>query len=93
LEVGPHGVLTALARQNVDIAAIPAQRDGLPGVRTLLAALAAAWVRGVTVDWAPLYAAWGGRQVDLPAYPFQRQRYWIEPGTGAAAERAKASRA
>ena len=85
VELGPDAVLTALARQSVDLAAIPAQRAGRPGARTLLDALAAAWVRGVAVDWTSLFAGWGGRRVDLPAYPFQRQRYWIDPA-GASAD-------
>jgi acyl transferase domain-containing protein len=45
-----------------------------------------AFVRGVAVDWARVLG--GGAQVDLPTYPFQRQRYWPEgrtPGTAARA--------
>ncbi|WP_344039667.1 type I polyketide synthase, partial [Saccharothrix xinjiangensis] len=38
--------------------------------------LAEAHVHGVEVDWTPLLD--GGRLVDLPTYPFQRQRYWLD---------------
>ncbi|MFJ8690830.1 type I polyketide synthase, partial [Micromonospora wenchangensis] len=34
-------------------------------------------VRGHEVDWRAYYG--GGTVVDLPTYPFQRQRYWLTP--------------
>ncbi|CCH30837.1 thioester reductase domain-containing protein [Actinosynnema sp. NPDC047251] len=39
------------------------------------AALAEAWLHGVTVDWAKL-AGDTGRRVPAPTYPFTRARYW-----------------
>ena len=43
-----------------------------------LTALATAYVRGVEVDWAPLYApAEARRRVDLPTYAFQHESYWL----------------
>ncbi|MGB3440241.1 MAG: SDR family NAD(P)-dependent oxidoreductase, partial [Actinophytocola sp.] len=83
LELGPDGVLSAMAARCVDVAAIPAQRAGKPQVQALLDAVAAACVRGVTVDWTPLLAGWGGRRVPLPTYPFQRSRYWPAPAAPA----------
>ncbi|MFE3599647.1 beta-ketoacyl synthase N-terminal-like domain-containing protein, partial [Streptomyces sp. NPDC059142] len=47
-------------------------------------ALAELWVAGADVDWAPLLG--GARRVDLPTYPFQRRRFWLDglpTGTGA----------
>ncbi|SBV26452.1 AMP-binding protein [Micromonospora krabiensis] len=41
--------------------------------------LAAAWVTGGDVDWAALHPEGTVRRTGLPTYPFQRQRYWIDP--------------
>ncbi|MEU6237832.1 type I polyketide synthase, partial [Kitasatospora sp. NPDC047058] len=54
--------------------------------RALLTALAKAFVRGVPVAWEKLYTGTGARRVDLPAYAFQRQRYWLTAVGGSRAE-------
>ncbi|WP_370966489.1 type I polyketide synthase [Amycolatopsis sp. cg9] len=76
LELGPDGVLSAM----VDGTAISALRRDRAEERALLTALSTAHVHGVDVDWAAFFP--GGRRVDLPTYPFQRERYW--PRAGAA---------
>ncbi|MEV4054636.1 type I polyketide synthase, partial [Amycolatopsis sp. NPDC049688] len=76
LELGPDGVLSAM----VDGTAVPALRRDRSEERALLTALSTAHVHGVEVDWTPFFS--GGRRIDLPTYPFQRERYW--PRAGAA---------
>ncbi|MFE3639264.1 SDR family NAD(P)-dependent oxidoreductase, partial [Streptomyces sp. NPDC059168] len=83
LELGPDGVLSALAQDclagEADAAVFaPALRKGRPETDALATALAQAHVRGVTVDWGAYYAGTGARRVDLPTYAFQRERYWID---------------
>jgi acyl transferase domain-containing protein/acyl carrier protein len=34
---------------------------------------------GVQIDWKAIYGDERRRRISLPTYPFQRQRYWIEP--------------
>ncbi|TDC38956.1 amino acid adenylation protein [Micromonospora sp. 15K316] len=41
--------------------------------------LATAWVAGQDVEWAALHPEGAVRRTGLPTYPFQRQRYWIDP--------------
>ncbi|WP_206794153.1 beta-ketoacyl synthase N-terminal-like domain-containing protein [Amycolatopsis sp. MtRt-6] len=43
----------------------------------LLAMLARLWLAGCTVDWPALHRG-EGRRVELPPYPFQRKRFWVE---------------
>nr|WP_246843003.1 type I polyketide synthase [Allokutzneria sp. NRRL B-24872] len=38
---------------------------------------------GSTVDWTAFYEGSGARLVDLSTYPFQRSRFWLDPGRDA----------
>ncbi|WP_372665979.1 SDR family NAD(P)-dependent oxidoreductase [Amycolatopsis kentuckyensis] len=71
LEMSPHPVLTT----HIEGTAIGSLRRGEGGLERFLTSLAEAYVQGVEVDWTPVLD--GGRLVDLPTYPFQRQRYWL----------------
>jgi acyl transferase domain-containing protein len=86
LELGPHGVLSALAHETIQTQEtnepgadfIPTLRKSRNEVDTLLTALAALHVRGVPVDWKTFFAPHAPKRVDLPTYAFQRQRFWLE---------------
>ncbi|WP_181008754.1 type I polyketide synthase, partial [Streptomyces sp. SM12] len=70
-------------------ATLPAQSDPRPSDEVLTECVSRLWLTGVELDWAAYHgrgAATAGahrgvqpRRVPLPTYPFQRQRYWIEP--------------
>nr|WP_308287951.1 type I polyketide synthase [Streptomyces hilarionis] len=74
LELGPDGVLSGMVAQEC----LPSLRRDVPEDRALMNCLGQLHARGVAVDWEKVFAATGARRVDLPTYPFQRQRYWIE---------------
>ncbi|MFF0579687.1 SDR family NAD(P)-dependent oxidoreductase [Streptosporangium saharense] len=78
VELGPDGTLAALAARCVGrrTISVPLVRPGRDEPRTAREALAAAWCAGADVDWAADLSH--GGPVDLPTYPFQRTRYWLE---------------
>ncbi|MFD7880598.1 acyltransferase domain-containing protein, partial [Streptomyces sp. NPDC059766] len=89
VEIGPGGVLSALAQgclDGSDIITVPALRADRPEPQSVVTALAELHVHGVSPDWQALFP--GARRVDLPTYAFQYERYWLdapEEFTGSAA--------
>ncbi|MBP0451900.1 SDR family NAD(P)-dependent oxidoreductase [Kitasatospora sp. RG8] len=85
LELGPDGVLTAMAQpclQHPDEALLaPVLRRDRPEERELLTALAHVHTRGNAVDWTPFFPGAVSPALDLPTYAFQRRRYWLDAGT------------
>jgi amino acid adenylation domain-containing protein/thioester reductase-like protein len=86
LEIGPGTTLTTLARQHpsktADQVIIPTLRhphDRQSDEEFLLDALGRLWLVGAKVDWPGFYAEQRRTRLMLPTYPFERQRYWIEP--------------
>ncbi|MEU6671192.1 type I polyketide synthase [Streptomyces sp. NPDC046727] len=90
LELGPDGVLTALAQSSLppaeaderDPLAVPLLRAGRPEPETLTDALARAAADGLPVDWAGYFTGRGGTPVELPTYAFQREHYWLPVHSG-----------
>ena len=37
------------------------------------------WLSGARINWTQLHAGEKCRRIPLPTYPFERQRYWIDP--------------
>ncbi|MFE0938244.1 polyketide synthase dehydratase domain-containing protein, partial [Streptomyces mutabilis] len=85
LEIGPGGVLAALAQQCVDAAAgavvVPALRKDRDEESALLTALARLHVVGTDIDWARCFEGTAARRVELPTYAFHHERYWPRPAT------------
>ncbi|MDB1090425.1 SDR family NAD(P)-dependent oxidoreductase, partial [Streptomyces sp. ACA25] len=76
LEIGPTAVLSAFAAEVNDVRAVPALRTGHDDLESVLSGISHLHTRGVPADLAGLAA--GGRHVDLPAYAFQHERYWLD---------------
>jgi pimaricinolide synthase PimS2 len=78
VEASAHPVLTvAISETAPDAVVVGSLRREEGGMTRLLTSLAEVFVRGVRVDWAPVFR--GARPVDLPTYPFQRERFWLAP--------------
>ena len=59
---------------------LPSLRPGQDDWQQLLDSLAQLYVRGVPVNWTGFDQNYPRRKVELPTYPFQRQRYWPDFG-------------
>ncbi|MDD1059816.1 acyltransferase domain-containing protein [Streptomyces cocklensis] len=86
LEVGPGRNLTDFARAHgawtpgrAAAASLRHPGDHTPDDALLQAALGTVWSAGAFVDWAAVQGTDRHRAVQLPGYPFQRRRYWVEP--------------
>ncbi|WP_405842656.1 SDR family NAD(P)-dependent oxidoreductase [Streptomyces platensis] len=85
LELGPDAVLTPMVAESLtgdtDVAQLATARRGVTAPQGVLLAVAGLYTRGTVVDWAPLFGT-GRLHVELPSYPFQRQRYWLDTPVG-----------
>lgn len=86
LESGPRSTLCSLTRQHFPAAspcvAIPSLGDSPENNAewaALLFALGSLWQNGVSIDWDAFYASEFRHRIPLPAYSFDRQRYWVDP--------------
>lgn len=86
IEVGPHPLLvTPILRYFEDveqdpereILALPTLRRDHPSYVTFLQSLSALYTHGYPINWTELYPD-KGRCIQLPNYPWQHQRYWVE---------------
>ena len=88
VEVGPGQGLTAHAV--AECARVPGRETpvvplmrwsyGLqPELFVLLRGIGQLWIAGAPLDSSRFLAREGRRRVPLPTYPFERQRYWIDP--------------
>ncbi len=85
LEIGPHPALTrsvgeiAAARFGTGrVTALASLRRGGGERASLLRSLGALWAGGCSIDWRAVHP-YDGPQVVLPSYPWQRERFWLEP--------------
>lgn len=82
VEIGPHPVLAtaiadcALPQQTAPLV-LASLRRARPERETMLQACAGAYAAGCDIDWKNVQAG-PGQIVDLPAYPWQRRRHWIQ---------------
>nr|VFK63098.1 MAG: Acyl transferase domain-containing protein [Candidatus Kentron sp. TUN] len=86
LEIGSKPALLGMAGQclpdDAGMSWLPSLREGQADWRQLLQSLGELYVRGGTVDWVGFDKASDDRpprrKVQLPTYPCQRQRYWVD---------------
>jgi acyl transferase domain-containing protein len=82
VEAGTGG-LAEDARRHPDLApghlVVPALAEEAPVERSLLSAAGHLWLAGTPIAWSGVHDGARRAIVDLPTYPFQRQRHVVEP--------------
>ncbi|MCP5098041.1 MAG: acyltransferase domain-containing protein, partial [Chloroflexi bacterium] len=90
LEVGPGTTLRTLAQRHPGRTAVQPVMATMRHPKevqaddyTLLKTVGQLWLHGVSFRWDGYYEDEFRHRVLLPTYPFERQRYWIEPNADA----------
>ena len=81
IEMSPHPILLQFVEQTaalngVSALTVASTRRDESETEAMLLSFGQLYANGVSVDWKQLYPA--GNLVKLPAYPWQRERFWIE---------------
>jgi len=88
VEVGPGQSLSSFVklhprcgeeRAGLVLSSMRSESEGESDERYLMKLIGKLWLAGVDFDWGAFYEGERRRRVSLPTYPFERQRYWIEP--------------
>ncbi|BDA68748.1 beta-ketoacyl synthase [Calothrix sp. PCC 7716] len=88
LEIGPGQALSSLAMQCLDnvsgdnkvvLSSLRYAYERQSDVAFILNTLGQLWLAGANIKWSGFYAHERRHRLPLPTYPFERQRYWIEP--------------
>ncbi|MBD2448700.1 acyltransferase domain-containing protein [Nostoc sp. FACHB-152] len=86
LEVGPGHTLATLVKRHQNKAAaqivltsVRHPQEKQSDIHVLFNTFGQLWLAGVKVDWLGFYSQDEYYHIPLPTYPFERQRYWIDP--------------
>jgi acyl transferase domain-containing protein/acyl-CoA synthetase (AMP-forming)/AMP-acid ligase II/pimeloyl-ACP methyl ester carboxylesterase/acyl carrier protein len=82
LEIGSKPILLGMGRQclpKVEGLWLPSLRPRKEDWQQILQSLASLYVNGLDIDWQGFDRDYQRQKInDLPTYPFQRERYWLE---------------
>ncbi|MBP5971595.1 acyltransferase domain-containing protein [Brasilonema sp. CT11] len=86
LEVGPGHTLATLVKRHPDkasaqtvLTSVRHPQEKQSDSHVLFNTLGQLWLTGIKVDWFGFYTHQEYYRLPLPTYPFERERYWIDP--------------
>jgi acyl transferase domain-containing protein/NAD(P)-dependent dehydrogenase (short-subunit alcohol dehydrogenase family)/SAM-dependent methyltransferase/acyl carrier protein len=79
LEIGPDPVLLGMAKLGLpsELPTLPSLRRGRDLWSNLYEALRQLYLLGAPIQWEEVYRDSPAQKLELPTYPFERQRYWL----------------
>ncbi len=80
IEIGPQPALLALLAAGFDTVLperVASLRKGRADREQMLDALASLYLEGAEIDWRAVQAGQTRAPIELPTYPFQRERHWF----------------
>ena len=80
IEIGPKPILLGMGQEcipNGKAAWLPSLRPMTADWQQMLESLSQIYIRGIDIDWDNFDKDYARHKVNLPTYPFQRQRYWL----------------
>jgi acyl transferase domain-containing protein/acyl-CoA synthetase (AMP-forming)/AMP-acid ligase II/acyl carrier protein len=83
VEIGPTPVLLGMGRQCLPESAkiwLPSLCKGKDDWQQMLSSLSELYIQGIPIDWCGFDRDYSCNRINLPTYPFQRQRYWLKDG-------------
>ncbi|MEH2308329.1 SDR family NAD(P)-dependent oxidoreductase [Nostoc sp.] len=84
LELGPSSTLAEAGKryqpQSEEIW-LSSLKEGFEDWQQVLSTLSALYVQGADVNWTGFDRYYQHQRLELPTYPFQRKRHWIDAGT------------
>ncbi|MCZ7672466.1 MAG: hypothetical protein M5U34_37720 [Chloroflexi bacterium] len=88
LEVGPGNALSTVTKQQIKqdgsqltYTTLRHPRQQEDDRKRPLTTIGQLWLAGVPVQWQKIYKYQNRQHIPLPLYPFERQRYWLDPPT------------
>ena len=63
----------------LNLADLPGPGDPLDALGWAMRTLGKLWQSDVPIDWESFHGHEKRRRIPLPTYPFERQRYWVDP--------------
>jgi acyl transferase domain-containing protein len=86
VEVGPRPILSGMGRRFLpdDATWLPVLRKGRSDWQQLLETVRELYTIGAGIDWAGFDRDYARRKLEMPTYPFERERCWVTPRADAA---------
>ena len=84
IECGPGTALNSIVRSHscgtevVVVSSMP-HHAAASERHAMLAAAGTVWEAGVPLEWEAMWREHDTRRVSIPPYPFQRERFWLQP--------------